>query len=770
MAFVGVATREHKGRKNPELHSRRLIPWRAWVPHVVYGCLLIGLTVCSAARAAEVPVIPVGLDAYLQWERWPYLRIGARAYMRSTYDRRGGNEGADASHFLYQLADDKNVTLDVQGPGILYFARYNHWHGSPWHYAVDGRDHLVEETSTANPIKPAANSVFLPQGPFPSPLTWTWSITKGADLSWVPIAFEKSFRMAYSRTHYGTGYYIYQQYVPGAKLSRSIRSWDEHTKPDKEVLDLISRAGTDLVPAADSKEGRRLGVKLLAGDVALSNGVTATVAELANAPSMLRALEFSVPREQALDFGRAWLRITWDDSAQPSVDAPVALFFGAGTLCNRSNREYLVKAFPVNVRFDAQKVSLACFFPMPFFRSARIELASLAEAPLSIHWSLRYAPFSEAGDVRAQVGCFHATYRDHPNPEPGKDLVLLDTRETEGGGDWSGQFIGTSFIFSDRAVLNTLEGDPRFFFDDSQSPQGQGTGTEEWGGGGDYWGGQNMTLPFAGHPSGARNAKEAVCEEDKIESAYRFLLADLMPFGKNAMIRLEHGGLNDSTEHYQTVTYWYGLNRPYLIKTDELKLGNAASEQAHDYVSPEASAPYEITSRYEWGVDTLKGKEIYPAETDVGRKTTGVSEFNLKLTPDNLGVMLRRKLDYQFPNQRAEVSVEVRDGKVHGKFKAAGVWYLAGSSTCVYSNPKDELGATQHIVQTSNRRFRDDEFLLPRLLTAGRSEIRVRVKFTPVAIPLFPGSSLPELALSEMRYDAYCFVMPEVSGSVRTRN
>src|SRR6266853_326052 len=105
--------------------------------------------------AAEPPVMPVGLDAYRQWERWPYQRIGVRAYLRSTYDRRGGNEGADASHFLYQLADDFNVALDVEGPGILYFARYNHWHGSPWHYNVDGADHLVQETSTANPNKPA---------------------------------------------------------------------------------------------------------------------------------------------------------------------------------------------------------------------------------------------------------------------------------------------------------------------------------------------------------------------------------------------------------------------------------------------------------------------------------------------------------------------------------------------------------------------------------------------------------------------------------------
>src|SRR6476660_7532446 len=86
-------------------------------------------------------------------------------------------------------------------------------------------------------------------------------------------------------------------------------------------------------------------------------------------------------------------------------------------------------------------------------------------------------------------------------------------------------FIGTSFIFSDRAVLSTLEGDPRFYFDDSLTPQAQGTGTEEWGVGGDYWGGRNMTLPFAGHPVGARNPEVAVSDDDRIESAYRFLLA-----------------------------------------------------------------------------------------------------------------------------------------------------------------------------------------------------------------------------------------------------
>jgi hypothetical protein len=885
-------------------------------------CLLAAL---SAANAVEPPVIPIGLDAYRQWDRWPCQRIGARAYMRSTYDRSGGNEGADASHFLYQLSDTNNVSLDVEGPGVLYFARYNHWHGSPWHYVVDGIDHLVRETTTSDPTKPVADSVFLPADSFPPPMAVTWSTTKGADLTWVPIPFGKSFRMAYSRTRYGTGYYIYHQYVGGAKLSQPIRAWNAEA-PDQDVLDLIGRAGTDLAPTDARTEGAPL--------AKLAPKETRTVLVLDHAPATIRKLGFSVPLDQALAFGRAWLRLTWDDRKEPSVFAPVALFFGAGTLYNRDSREYLVKAFPSYIRFGPERVELACFFPMPFFKSARIELIGPPDESVNgVVWDIRHLPLK---DSPRDVGYFHATYRDHPNPELGHDLVLLDTCQAEGGGDWAGNFVGTSFIFSDRAFLGTLEGDPRFFFDDSQTPQAYGTGTEEWGGGGDYWGGRNMTLPFAGHPLGARNEKEAKNDLDKIESAYRFLLADLMPFGKNAIIRLEHGGIDNSTEHYQTVTYWYGAPAPALVQTDELKVGDTASESAHRYVSPQACTPYEITSRYEWGVDTVPGAdrkpmphpadyaefefqakagqkyyiwvrgvnldgpntshaswlqfdqdigtaklgptynhakgfgnwsdqpparayawssalpqdppqtitfseggrhklriqprqprhylegiwlsatqttlpatnaapvpgedeivlkaadatrlhglvklvadasagtgkvldinsaagaEVYPPHTDRGRKTPGRSEFMLKLNPANYGVLLRRKLDYALPNQRAEVFVA--DGsKEPGEsdWKAAGIWYLAGANTCVYSNPKGELGVTEHKVQTSNRRFRDDEFLVPRSLTEGRSAIRVRVQFTPVETPLFPGHPLAELAWSEIRYNVYCFVLPE---------
>jgi hypothetical protein len=87
-----------------------------WAP-LLSGCGS-GFMGRPVVNATEPPVIPVGLDAFRMWDHWAYLRIGQRTYMTSTYDRRGSNESADASHFLYQLADDRYASLDIMGKGV----------------------------------------------------------------------------------------------------------------------------------------------------------------------------------------------------------------------------------------------------------------------------------------------------------------------------------------------------------------------------------------------------------------------------------------------------------------------------------------------------------------------------------------------------------------------------------------------------------------------------------------------------------------------------
>ena len=137
----------------------------------------------------------------------------------------------------------------------------------------------------------------------------------------------------------------------------------------------------------------------------------------------------------------------------------------------------------------------------------------------------------------------------------------------------------------------------------------------------------------------------------------------------------------------------------------------------------------------------MDGKVIYPEEQDTGRTTKGTSVFRLRLRPDNLGVLLRRKLDYSFPDQRAEVYIA---DNARSEGKLAGIWYLAGSNTVVYSNPKEELGATEHNVETSNRRFRDDEFLVS-------ARTHAREKSDLGAHQIYPGEPAALSRLSRRR-------------------
>jgi hypothetical protein len=144
----------------------------------------------------------------------------------------------------------------------------------------------------------------------------------------------------------------------------------------------------------------------------------------------------------------------------------------------------------------------------------------------------------------------------------------------------------------------------------------------------------------------------------------------------------------------------------------------------------------------------------------------------LKLSTNNLGVLLRRRLDLNFPNQKARVMVQVMvPTEREPVWQEAGIWYTAGGNPAVFGDPlglpkeqikgNPELAPPAHIVWPSNRRWREDEFMLPRQLTQGRDLIRVRIEFQPVGLPLFPGQSPAEEAWTEFRYRAYCFVMPQ---------
>ncbi|NJO87546.1 MAG: hypothetical protein HC831_00240 [Chloroflexia bacterium] len=153
---------------------------------------------------------------------------------------------------------------------------------------------------------------------------------------WTPVPFEKSLRIAYSRTHYGTGYYIYHLYNNPEKLSRNITSFEITRPPEKEVLDLLERSGTDIAPHDIHK---------ITGQAKLDRE-NVLIANIDKPMSQIRAVKFSVPIEKAIDIERTRLVITWDNANHPSVDAPLCLFLELEHFITGNNSNTSLKHSP----------------------------------------------------------------------------------------------------------------------------------------------------------------------------------------------------------------------------------------------------------------------------------------------------------------------------------------------------------------------------------------------------------------------------------------
>ena len=85
-----------------------------------------------------------------------------------------------------------------------------------------------------------------------------------------------------------------------------------------------------------------------------------------------------------------------------------------------------------------------------------------------------------------------------------------------------------------------------------------------------------------------------------------------------------------------------------------------------------------------------------------------------------------------------------------------------GSNTVVFSDPKSETAppTASEVVQTSNRRFRQEEFLLPAALTKNSESMSVRMRYVQVDTELFPGRPFAQHGWTELEYSVYCFVEP----------
>ncbi len=381
-----------------------------------------------------------------------------------------------------------------------------------------------------------------------------------------------------------------------------------------------------------------------------------------------RQSRYPAARRMAAPLSDLWLRITWDDAATPSVDAPIGSFFAQG--------QYgpgFVKGLAAGMAPDGV---MYMYFPMPFERHARIELVNKGSVSYDNVWfEVRHRPFDEPA---ALVGYFSTAYNAANPSTMGHDLLLLEDTG-------SGTVVGVVQSENGPTIRGYLEGDERMLVDDRRTPPIHGTGTEDLFTGGFYFNRGTYTLPVNGNPS------HYAAADDDGTGMYRFFIPDIIPFRRNVRFTIEHGPLNDVEVNAWTLTYYYKHPASRMALTDTLAIGDATSEQDHRYQI--TGQTFEGSRTY-----TFEGESDTPL-TASGKAHAGESTFELAVDPSNRGVILRRLLDQHIGRQRARVLVD-------------GV--LVGEMYTPQSNP--------------HHAWREDELVLPASVTAGKTKLVVRVE------------------------------------------
>lgn len=582
------------------------------------------------------------------------LRQGVRTYQASSYHRAGGN--ADLNQFV-ETVGDENVLLDVKGPGCVCRI----WWTST--DPGDGRIRIYFDGSATPLIDMAIVDFFGGAGvPFLAPLVGDASMSSGGCYCYVPMPFREGCRIA-TTSDLEISYYniTYQRFADATGVTTF--TGQEDTSAARAIWE---NAGTD--PKTDP------GQVVVTDSLALPADANAVLLDVPSA-GVIQRFELTIPGltpgEASKDL-LSGLRLLawWDGGTEPAIDAPAGEFFGSGLGAHD------VRALPVGM--DGER--LYCYLPMPFGTAARLELRNEGETDVSnLTYLLRYTPLD---GTEANPSRFHAKHRCEVPTSEDKDYVIL----TEAG---AGHFVGVvQTIRSQDATRSCLEGDERIYVDGARTPMLHGTGTEDFYNGGWYFENGPFALPVHGNPAHEPGARDAT-------TCYRFFLSDLIPFTTGIKVGIEHGPMNwETTPDICSVAFYYKAPQPLATLTDEVNVGDQASETAHGYT---------IGGQTWWGI-TFGLYEGYESDEptligDNGRRTTGYSQFTVAVGPVNAGVLLRRRLDYRLPRQEAEVYVD----DVY-----AGRWYEAGSNPYLY--------------------FRDSEFMVPAALTQDKSNITVRLE------------------------------------------
>jgi hypothetical protein len=349
---------------------------------------------------------------------------------------------------------------------------------------------------------------------------------------------------------------------------------------------------------------------------------------------------------------------------------------------------------------------------MPFWSRARVELLNESR--------------SDIEEFKLEASYVPATVREYPRRRCGYFFAKRTIDVSPPGALWSQAFQarGHGKVMGIMMYSHNydMDGDELTYIDGAKTPQIHGDGTEDDHNQG--WGGYAVQRPcWGGLVSG-------------FQGGYRLYLNEPYLFNREIAINYEHSLCAHIRQGQKTdCIVWYYLRDPAqcnLSLTDELDVGDVASEKAHQYAVTQPTWSGETASAYQ----ACEQGTPYPV-TDRGRAFVGASTFTVNINPNNEGVKLRRRLNRNLANvQEAKVSV---DGREIGDTP----WYF-----CDLPAPPQAA-------------FADTDFEIPAACTQGKSRISITVRHVKAvnaaSSTTAPAGALHTLGCNEYYYWVYSY-------------
>ena len=298
-------------------------------------------------------------------------------------------------------------------------------------------------------------------------------------------------------------------------------------------------------------------------------------------------------------------RIYWDGKSYPSVEAPLAAFFGNGW-----DEYYEFASLPLAVGPQGG-TGLVSYFQMPFANGARLEIENQSDETISRLYF--YIDYVEMKKLPNDLGRFHAWYNREltdalPEGETEWGLVGPQINNVDGAGNYlfadikgEGQFVGINYYVHSPSPMWYGEGDDMIFIDGEEKASLLGTGTE------DFFNTSWCPKTIFAHPyyGYARvNNDNGWLGRTHV---YRFFISDPIYFEKSLKGTIEHGHNNNLTLDISSVAYWYqseaGILPPAPPKADRTPKEFIRDQDMHRW-------------RHEWRKNSGNGSKLWGNEVN----------------------------------------------------------------------------------------------------------------------------------------------------------